>query len=57
MREKGIWIWAGWVKGSRRYRFPVIEGISYRDRRHSIGNIVNDTVIVLYGDRWQLPLW
>ena len=43
---------AKWVKGSGRYRPPVMEWIRHGNKRHSIGNIVNDIVIVLYGDRW-----
>ena len=41
----------GWreVRGTS---FPVTEWISHRDERYSIGNIVNGTVIALYGDRW-----
>ena len=30
----------------------VMECISHGDERHSMGNIVNGIVIVLYGDRW-----
>ena len=31
-------------------------GLSHRDERYSIENIVSGTVIALYCDRWQLPL-
>lgn len=31
--------------------------ISHRDEKYSIGNIVNDIIIVLCGDRWWLHLW
>ena len=51
-REEEGRSWAKWVKGSGRYRLPVMEQISHRNKRHSISNIVNDTAIVLYGDRW-----
>ena len=33
------------------YIQPSIYGISHRSKRYSIGNIVNDTMIALYGDR------
>ena len=36
---------------------PVMEWPSHRNKRHNIGNIVNDIVIVLCGDRWWLHLW
>ena len=45
-----------WVKGSERYRLPVREWSSHKNQKPSIGNIVNDIVIVLYGDRWELHL-
>lgn len=31
--------------------------ISYGNKKYSIGNIVNDILIVLYGDRWYIDLW
>ena len=43
--------------GSGRYRFLVMEGISYGVEKHSIGNIVSDIVVVLCGDRSWLYLW
>lgn len=39
------------VKGKRRYWLPGMEGITYRDERYREGNIVDDTIIILYGDR------
>jgi len=44
--------WAKRMKGSEKYRLPVMERIIHGDKRHSIGNRVNGVVIVLYGDRW-----
>ena len=44
--------WTKWVKGSGRYRLSVMEYISHRDERYSIGNTVNCIVIALYDDRW-----
>ena len=43
--------WAKWVKGSGRYRLPVMEWVSHENRRHSMENTVDDTVIALYGDK------
>lgn len=39
-----------WVKGRERYRLPVTERISHRDKRYSVGSVVNSAVIVLRGD-------
>ena len=44
--------WAKWVKESGRYRLPLREQISHGHKRHSIGNIVYDIIIALYGDSW-----
>lgn len=43
--------WANWVKGSRKYRLPVMNWINHGNKRHNIGKIVYD-IIVLYGNRW-----
>ena len=43
-------------EGEWNYRLPVMR-LSRGNKRHSTGNIVNDIVIVLYSDRWQLLLW
>ena len=37
-----------------RYGLPVIKEISHEDEKYSLENIVNNTVITLYSDRWQL---
>ena len=42
------------MKGIKRYKLSF--KISHRNEKYSIGNIVNDTVMILYGDRWQLYL-
>ena len=47
-----VWEWTKWVKRSGRYRLPVMGGVSHKNKRHSIGNIVNETVIAMYDDRW-----
>ena len=44
---RGIEGWAKWAKGNGRDRLPVTEWISQWNKRHSIENMVNDTVIVL----------
>lgn len=44
-------IWAKWVKGNERYKYPVIEQVSHENKRYNIGNLVNSTVIALYDDR------
>ena len=31
--------------------------VSHGNKRRRSGNIVNDIVIPLYGNRWQLCLW
>lgn len=38
--------------GNGRYKLPVMECISNRNKRHRKRNIVDDIVIVLYDDRW-----
>lgn len=40
------------VKGCGRYRLPVTEGVSHWSKRHSIKNILSDTVIAFYVDGW-----
>lgn len=44
------------VKGNKRYEFPVIKEISHGDIMYSIGNIVHNTLVTLYGDGWLLDL-
>jgi len=51
-RVEGVGRWAKWVKEGGRYRPPVMERISHRDKRYSVRNIVSGIVIALYGDRW-----
>ena len=48
------WAWTEKGKGRGRYKLPVKEGISHRNRRHSIGNTVSDIVTALRSDRWLL---
>ena len=33
--------WAKWVKGSGRYRLPIMEWICHKDERYGIDNVVN----------------
>ena len=42
------------VKGIKRYKFPVIK--CHGDVIYSTRNIVNNTVIILSGDRWLIDL-
>ena len=44
------------MKGSGRYKLPVMEWIHHKDEGYSIGNTVNDTAVALYGDRRQVQL-
>lgn len=44
--------WAKWMRGSGRYKPPLMEGISHGDERQGIGSTVKGTVIVLCGDTW-----
>ena len=45
---------ANWVKGSGRYRLPLIEWLRYENKRHSTGNIGNDTVYCNSVVWWQM---
>ena len=49
-RGEGGGGWTKWVKGSGRYRFPVMN--KSWDKRHSIGNTVNGTGMTSHGDEW-----
>ena len=44
-------------EGEWKYKLPVMGMISHQNKRHSIGNMVSDIAIALYGDRWYLHLW
>lgn len=44
--------WTKWVKGSGRYKIPVMEWISQGDERYSIRDVVYDIIIGFHGDRW-----
>ena len=48
----GVGRWAKSVNGNGRYNLLVMEWISHRNKRHSIGNIVSDIIAALYGYRW-----
>lgn len=40
----------------KRYTLSFVKQISHRDVTYSVGNIVNNTAITLYDDRWLLNL-
>ena len=40
------------MKEIKRYKLPVIKLVNHEGVMCSIGNIVNNIVITLYGDRW-----
>lgn len=44
--------WEKMMRRNGRYSLPVTEWITHGDKMHNIENIVNYTVIVLYGNRW-----
>ena len=46
--------WAKQVKGMKRHKLAVMKQVSHRDEKYSLGNIVNNIVIMLCGDRWRL---
>lgn len=43
--------WAKRVKGSTRYRLPVMEWVSHGNEGYSTGNILDGIIIGLKGDR------
>ena len=51
LSEGREWRMGKMVKGIKGYKHPVIKSVSHRDEKYSIGNIVNNMVI-MYGDRW-----
>ena len=40
------------AKGIKRYKFPSIKLTNHGDVVYRIGNILNNTLIILYNDRW-----
>lgn len=50
-RGKGVWGMGKMGEDSGSYRRPVMERVSHENKRYSIGNIANDIVTILYGDR------
>lgn len=44
--------WAKQVKGSGKYRLPVMELVSHEDKRYDTENTFSDILIALYIDRW-----
>lgn len=51
-------MWGGvqQVKVIKKQKLPVKKQISHGDINYSIENTVNNTVLTLYGDRWQADL-
>ena len=47
---RGRWVEYGWNRWIKKYKLPAIEKMSHKDEKHSIGNTVNNTIIILYGD-------
>ena len=39
------------VKEIKRYKLPVTKRMSHRDEMYSVGNMINNYVISLYGER------
>ena len=39
-------------EGIKKHQFPVIQQISHGDVVYSIGNIINNILFTLHGDRW-----
>lgn len=44
------------MKGSKRYKLPVVKYVDHKNIMYSTGKIANNVVITLYGDRWILDL-
>ena len=44
------------VKGIKNYKFPSIKYTNHGDVVYRIGNILNNILVILYNDRWQLDL-
>lgn len=42
------------VKGTERYKPPVLKHISHGDAMYGTGDVVHPVVGASYGDRWQL---
>lgn len=51
-RKEGLEEWAKWVKGCGRYRLPGVEQIIHGIKKCSMENIVRETIMLLYSDRW-----
>ena len=41
------------MRETKRYKLPVIKLMSHRNEMYSLGNIVNNNVISLCGNRWS----
>ena len=44
------------MKGSGKYSLPILQRISHRDERYSIGKVVNGIVIALYRQQMEATL-
>ena len=41
---------------SHEHRLSILKQVSHRGVTHSLGNIINNTVVTVYGDRWEVNL-
>ena len=44
------------MKEIKRYKIPAIKRMSHKDEMYSMGNIVSNIVITIYGNGWLLDL-
>ena len=44
------------MRGKKGYKLPVEKQVSHDYKMYNVGNIVNDYVIPLYGEKWELDL-
>lgn len=54
--ERGVGGWATRLKENKRHKLPVIKSVRQREVVCSTVNIVHNTVISLYSDRWLLDV-
>lgn len=51
--DKTLGIWGGRGEGDKKVqRVPIMKYIIHGDEKYRIGNMVNNCVVSLYGDRW-----
>lgn len=54
-RGEGAW-WVKWVKGIKEYKLAVIKQVSRGNVLYHTGNVDENIVLTLNGDRWLLDL-